>query len=376
MTRTYRGAHVSWRPRSHAWTVDGRIWRSSIVPRVGRMWTRSRLSTASRVDGSNVWHESQSVANSTNVTRPAAGSMYPPVSLVASMVVRKCSASALRLKFLLLLAPSGVRQRARQPSRTRSTDAISAPHGWPARPQSMTGMRGSVGMAEPLRRTFRHPRPSRGAEPRLPSSETRLCPRSAFLIGPGALCSVRELGLDPGRHVGGPVANVATDPKEGRTPTEVAPVGQGAGRDAQVPADIERGHQIGQGVRQPGRGRRWMNHGSLRVRSRRGEGHALTTCRGGPAGDRGARRPCPPASRRLPVGEPARVCPGDGLVGDDGWRLPRDGGRTGRSGAGPERGRFSRGCDGLRDRARTRRRWVGGGGTTSRPLVRPCCRRP
>lgn len=37
MTRTYRGAQVSWRPRSHAWTVDGRIWRSSIVPRVGRM---------------------------------------------------------------------------------------------------------------------------------------------------------------------------------------------------------------------------------------------------------------------------------------------------------------------------------------------------
>lgn len=106
------------------------------------MWTRSRPSTASHVDGSNVWHASQSVANSTKVTRPTAGSTYPPVSLVASTEVKKRSASTLRLKFLLLLAPSGVRQRARQPSRTRSTDAISAPHGWPRVPGFVTGMRG------------------------------------------------------------------------------------------------------------------------------------------------------------------------------------------------------------------------------------------
>jgi hypothetical protein len=174
-------------------------------------------------------------------------------------------------------------------------------------------------MAEPLMRTLRHPRPSRDAEPRLPSSETQVRPSSAFPIGLGVLCAVVELGIDPSRHVGVPIADVATDPKEGRSPTEVAPVGQGPRRDAQVPADIDRGHQIGQGTRLPGRGRRWMSHRSLRVRSRRGEGHDLTTCRGGPACDRGARRPCPPASRRLPVGEPARVSLRDGLVGDNGW---------------------------------------------------------
>ncbi len=74
ITRTYRGAARSWRSRSHAWTIDGRMLRTSKPPKAGNRWTLRRLATASRVEGSNVWLASQSAAKAPKVTRPAEGS--------------------------------------------------------------------------------------------------------------------------------------------------------------------------------------------------------------------------------------------------------------------------------------------------------------
>jgi len=58
MMRTYAGAAPSL-PFNHAWIIDGFRLRSSIRPRVGRMWSRSRLPVPSLVVGSKVCESNQ-----------------------------------------------------------------------------------------------------------------------------------------------------------------------------------------------------------------------------------------------------------------------------------------------------------------------------
>src|SRR5262249_52625447 len=99
----------------HARRWDGRKDAMGRSPRYGRAWTLSRISTLSRVTGSMVSAAIQSLAYCPKVIEPAAGSMYRPCDMSASMLANQVSAFRFCLsgKLLDFSEPSGATYRAR-----------------------------------------------------------------------------------------------------------------------------------------------------------------------------------------------------------------------------------------------------------------------